>query len=83
MVMSYMTMTSAGDFKAKCLALMDDVQSSGGEILITKRGRPVARLISAAPRRPSSLFGRMSGSVQIPGDLLAPVGDAWDAEEEV
>jgi prevent-host-death family protein len=83
MVMSQMTMTSAGDFKAKCLALMDDVQSSGGEIVITKRGHPVARLVSAAPRRPSGLFGRMSGSVRILGDLIAPIGDAWDAEEEI
>jgi prevent-host-death family protein len=83
MVMSYVTMTSAGDFKARCLSLMDDVQSSGGEILITKRGRPVARLVPAGPRHPSALFGRMSGSVQILGDLVAPIGDAWDAEEEI
>lgn len=76
-------MTSAGQFKAKCLALMDDVQSSGGEILITKRGRPVARLVPAALRRPSGLFGRMSGSVRILDDLIAPIGDVWDAEEEI
>lgn len=76
-------MTSAGEFKARCLALMDDVQSSGGEIVITKRGRPVARLIAAAPRRTTELFGRMSGSVRILGDLIAPIGESWDAEEEI
>jgi prevent-host-death family protein len=83
MVMSHVTMTSAGNFKAKCLSFMDEIQSSGGEILITKRGRPVARLVPADPCHSLSLFGRMSGSVQIMGDLVAPIGDAWDAEEEI
>jgi hypothetical protein len=32
-------------------------------------------------KRTAGLFGRMSGSVRIPGDLIAPIGDAWDAEK--
>jgi prevent-host-death family protein len=82
MVVNHVTMKTAGEFKATCLALMDDVASSGGEIVITKRGRPVARLVPAAPRRSPSLFGRMAGTVRIQGDLIAPLEDAWDAEAE-
>ena len=47
----------ASEFKAKCLKLMDEVEESGEEIIITKNGRPVSRL---APYRemPKSWFGR-------------------------
>ncbi len=82
MVMSNVTMKTAGEFKTHCLALMDDVQSSGGDILITKRGRPAARLVPAKAATSSSLFGRMAGSVKIHGNLLEPLGESWNAEEE-
>ena len=52
----------AGEFKAKCLAIMDDVQRRGGAYVITKRGVPVAKLVPArVERRP--LLGSMKGSV--------------------
>lgn len=70
----------AGEFKARCLALMDEVQRSGGEYVITKRGVPVARLLPAgAERRP--LLGSLKGTATTRGDLVAPVDEPWSALE--
>jgi len=70
----------AGEFKARCLHLLDEVQQSRKEIVITKRGRPVARLLPADPEAPA-LLGRMKGSVEILGDIIAPVDEKWSADE--
>lgn len=69
----------AGEFKAHCLQLLDDVQQTRGEIVITKRGKPVARLVPTEEAAPL-LFGRMRGSVTISGDIVAACGELWDAE---
>jgi prevent-host-death family protein len=63
----------AGEFKAKCLALMDEVQATGQPLLITKRGKPVARLTAAveesAPEGTvESIFGSLRGLATIVGD---------------
>ena len=70
----------ASEFKAKCLKLMDEVADSGEEIVITKNGKPVAKL---APyrERPKSLFGIDRGRYEIHGDLDDALLDVeWDAE---
>lgn len=67
---------NASDFKATCLALLDDVEAHGDEIVVTKRGRPVARLVPL--EQPSTLEG--SVVVTAPGDDLLDTGNAWDAE---
>ena len=71
----------ASEFKAKCLKLMDEVAESGDEIVITKNGRPVAKL---APyrERPKTLFGIDKGRIQILGDIIEPIGVKWDAESD-
>ena len=73
---------SAGDFKARCLSLMDQVSSKKTEIVITKRGKAVARLVpvESASR---SVLGCMTGTAEVRGDLLAPVvsPDAWQTAE--
>ncbi len=71
---------AAGEFKAKCLHLLDEVQRNRKEILITKRGRPVARLLPAE-ENVAPVFGRMKGTVEILGDIVAPTGEKWDADE--
>jgi prevent-host-death family protein len=71
---------AAGEFKAKCLHLLDEVQRSRQEILITKRGRPVARLLPV-DEQPPPILGRMKGSVQILGDLIAPIDEKWSVDE--
>lgn len=67
----------AGDFKARCLQLLDNVAEHREPLVITKRGKPVARLIPMPPDTP--LFGALAGSVLEEADLLAPIDTAWNA----
>lgn len=69
----------ASEFKAKCLQLMDEVAHEGSEIVITKHGKPISRLV---PYResPKSLFGAGRGRMKIVGDIISPVDVEWDAE---
>ena len=70
----------ASEFKAKCLALMDEIAESGEEIVITKRGKPVARL-APCEGKPRTLFGA-GGEVAIHGDIIEPIGVEWEAESD-
>lgn len=71
---------SAGEFKARCLALMDEVRDRGGEYVITKRGAPVAKLVPfRVERRP--LLGSMKGTVTVLGDIISPLDEPWEALE--
>lgn len=70
---------TAGEFKARCLKLMDEVRETGREYVITKRGRPVARLVPVGEPQVASIFGCMRGTVEILGDIVAPLEDEWDA----
>ena len=71
---------SAGDFKARCLALMDDVRDRGGEYIITKRGTAVARLVPVRTTR-RLLRGSMKGTVKVVGDIISPLDEPWEALE--
>lgn len=71
-------MIKASEFKAKCLSLMDEVAASGETIIITKNGKPVARLLPPEPRKP--LLGAMQGMITITGDIIAPASDPEDWE---
>jgi prevent-host-death family protein len=77
----------AGEFKAKCLAIMDEVQARGETIVITKRGKPVVRvapLESTSIVEPRSIFGAMRGMATIAGDIVSsPYSDEeWQRMEE-
>jgi len=72
------TVIPAGEFKAKCLKLLDEVQQKHREIIITKRGKPVARLLPLAAEMPD-IFGRMRG---ILGDIVGPTGEVWNADRD-
>jgi prevent-host-death family protein len=54
---------AAADFKARCLALMNHVRETGAEYVITKHGRPVAKLVPYTGGPKQSLFGSMKGTV--------------------
>ena len=69
----------ASEFKAKCLKLMDEIADSGAEIVITKNGRPVSRLVPYR-QKPKSLLGIDRGKLEILGDIDEPLGVAWEAE---
>ncbi len=68
----------ASQFKARCLALLDEVAATGVALLVTKRGRPVARLVPLESKPPASLLG--SVRYESEEDLLAPVAASWDAD---
>lgn len=72
---------NASEFKAKCLALLDEVASSGELITILKRGKPVARLVPPTPRPARYPQDELEGTVTIVGDILEPAlpEEAWDA----
>ena len=70
---------SATEFRAKCLGLMDEVAETGREIVITKRGKPVARLVPVR-RRLGAPFGLHRDQIRIHGDIGAPINVEWDAE---
>ena len=70
----------AGKFKAECLKLMDQVNETHVSLTITKRGRPVARLVPATPEKPTGFFGYLKGLSHGSGDIIEPVDEKWDAE---
>jgi prevent-host-death family protein len=72
------TTIAAGEFKAKCLALLDEVQQSRREYVITKRGKPVARLVPTE-EKPDEIFGRLKGTGKIHGDIFS-TGERWEAD---
>ncbi|MCZ8132567.1 MAG: type II toxin-antitoxin system Phd/YefM family antitoxin [Steroidobacteraceae bacterium] len=75
-----MRTVKASEFKARCLALMDEVARTGEPVLVTKRGRPVAEL------RPATGHGKRGlaawkGQVRIVGDIVSPLDEPSEARE--
>jgi len=77
---SFSRNVSAGEFKARCLALMDDVRDTGGEYVITKRGVPVAKLVPVQTSRRRYL-GSLKGTGKTLGDIVSPLDEPWEALE--
>jgi prevent-host-death family protein len=71
----------AGEFKAQCLSIMDQVQKTREPVLITKHGKPVAQLVPA-PGSADDIFGYMKGKVEILGNIIDPAFpiEEWDPE---
>ncbi len=67
---------AATEFKARCLAVLDEVHSTREPVLITKRGKPVARFMPAG--KPAKFIGRLKGKIKIVGDILSPIVPAED-----
>jgi prevent-host-death family protein len=62
---------AAGVFKVHCLAVMDEVQSKRESVLITKRGKPVAKLVPVDSKT-DDIYGFFVGKGTIKGDVVAP-----------
>ena len=69
---------NASQFKAKCLQLMDEVQRTGEEIIITKNGKPVSKLAPIV-KKPDTLFGAHRGQIRITNDIVSPLEVEWEA----
>jgi prevent-host-death family protein len=62
----------ASAFKAQCLKVMNDIQATGEAVIVTKRGKPVVKVIPIKPEK-DDIFGSMSEEVKIIGDIESPV----------
>ena len=69
----------ASEFKAKCLALMDEVARTGKTMVVTKNGKPVAELRAYTSKRPKSPVGLHKGLIRINGDIVSPLDLEWEA----
>jgi prevent-host-death family protein len=67
----------AGEFKARCLRIMEEVRTKRVTVLITKKGRPVAKLVPA-DEDADKVFGRLQGVLEIIGDVESPVAAPED-----
>lgn len=73
----------AGAFKTHCLAVLDEVKELGEEVVITKRGKPVAKLVPVEEKKPESIFGFLKGQVEIVGDIVSPIVEPWEWDEDI
>ena len=69
----------ASEFKIACLKLMDEIAETGEEIVITRNGRPVSRLVPYW-EKPKTLWGIDRGRFEILGDIIEPIDVEWEAE---
>ncbi|MBT9330708.1 type II toxin-antitoxin system Phd/YefM family antitoxin [Paracidobacterium acidisoli] len=73
------TTIGAGEFKSKCLKLLDEVARTNEPLVITKHGRPVAKVVPMPPE--GDLVGSMRGSVVWQGDIISPLENEWEAAQ--
>ena len=71
---------AAAKFKATCLALMDEVQAKREPVLVTKNGKPVAKLVPVPTDEPDPIFGFYRGKGKIVGDIVSPITPLEDYE---
>ena len=69
---------SASQFKAQCLQVLDEVAEGGLGVVVTKRGRPVARVVPMVDR-PERIVGAMKGEIKVHGDIINPLRVEWGA----
>lgn len=67
-------------FKATCLSVLDRVAKTGEPVLVTRMGKPLARILPLPPSPASDWLGIMEGSGEIHDDLIAPAAEASDWE---
>jgi prevent-host-death family protein len=63
------------EFEENCVELLDQIASSGEELVVTRNGKPFATVVSVEP----PLRGPMYGTIEILGDILEPTDGVWDA----
>ena len=71
----------AAQFKAHCLSLLERVRQSRRSIIVTKHGRPVAKVVPF-PTQPRAILGFSKGTVAILGDIVAPTWELWEVDAD-
>jgi prevent-host-death family protein len=69
---------AAAEFKARCLALLEEVRQSRQSLLVTRHGKPVAE-ISPFVAHNDTDENPLKGSVLFQGDLISPIDESWDS----
>ena len=75
-----MKQIAISEFKAKCLAILDQVQKTKRPVRITRRGKPIAEVVPPSPESRKEIFGFMKGKMEIVGDITSPASDPDDWE---
>ena len=75
-----MKKVAISEFKAKCLAMLDEVQKTKTPLLITRFGEPVAEVVPSSATAPRDWMGSMKDSIKILGDIVSPATDESDWE---
>jgi antitoxin (DNA-binding transcriptional repressor) of toxin-antitoxin stability system len=77
-----MVVYNASEFKAKCLAILDQVHSTRETVTILKRGKPIAQLVPPVQQGSGYPQNDLRGSVRVLGDIVPPPlpADAWESE---
>jgi prevent-host-death family protein len=68
----------ASEFKAKCLAIIEEIANTGEPLVVTKRGKPLVRVIPDQPKAKNA-FGILKGQMKITGDIISPIDVEWEA----
>jgi prevent-host-death family protein len=72
---------AAGKFKAECLKEIDHVQQTGESLIVTKRGKPIVKIIPIINPNEGSFFGCMKDTLTISGDITLPIEQSWNSDE--
>jgi len=74
---------AAGQFKAQCLKIMDNVYKRNEEVIITKYGKPIAKLvpINEEEKFKAPLYGALEGLISISGDIIGSMGEKWNTDK--
>ena len=68
----------ASEFKAKCLRAIDEVAASGDELIVTKNGKPLVKMVPYRAKR-ATLWGAYADRLKIHDDLVEPIDVDWEA----
>ncbi len=72
----------AAEFKARCLKIIDDVASNGTQVIVTKRGKPLVRIMAVHEIPDRTAFGLLAGTVSTTAtDDLLSTGEAWYTDD--
>lgn len=75
------TKIAISQFKSHCLEIIEKLHTSQQSIIITKRDKPIAKVVPFDTTK-ASLFGMLKNKAEIKADILKPIEDKWDAERE-
>ena len=80
---SFIEQIPAGEFKAKCLGILEEVHQTKQTVIVTKRGIPFAMIVPYKPveEKNLKLFGILKNSISINEDIISPIDEQWEADE--